>query len=97
MEVKKKNRDQLIQEIMLLRDRVAHLEAQNTSYKSAENVPLEDEELYRAVVENIADGIAITVNTERVFVNKAFLTIHGLREVSEVVGHPLDQFVVPED
>ncbi len=29
--------------------------------------------------------------------NKAFLTIHGLREVSEVVGHPLDQFVVPED
>ena len=97
MEVKKKNRDQLIQEIMLLRDRVAHLETQNTSRNTTENVPLEDEELYRAVVENIADGIAITVNTERVFVNRAFLAIHGLCEVSEVVGHPLDQFVVPED
>jgi PAS domain S-box-containing protein len=97
VEVKKKNRDQLIQEIMLLRDRVACLEAQNTLYNTAEKVPLEDEELYRAVVENIADGIAITVNTERVFVNRAFLNIHGLREVSDVVGHPLDQFVVPED
>ncbi len=57
----------------------------------------EHDELYRAVVENVADGIAITVNTERVFVNKAFLTIHGLRDASEVVGHPLDQFVLPED
>lgn len=57
----------------------------------------EHEELYRAVVENVADGIAITVNAERVFVNKAFLTIHGLRDASDVVGHPLDQFVLPED
>ena len=97
MEVKNKNREQLIQEIMLLRDRIAQLEVRNTSYNTAENVPLEDKELYRAVVESIADGIAITVNTERVFVNRAFLAIHGLHEASEVVGHPLDQFVVPED
>lgn len=55
------------------------------------------EELYEAVVESIADGIAITVKTERVFVNRAFLAIHGLRSASEVVGHPLDQFVIPED
>lgn len=58
---------------------------------------MEDEDLYRAVVENVADGIAITVGTERVYVNPAYLSIHGLREVSEVVGHPLDKFVVPED
>jgi len=57
----------------------------------------EHEDLYRAVVENIADGIAITAKTERVFVNRAFLTIHGLRDASEVVGHPLDQFVIPEE
>jgi PAS domain S-box-containing protein len=56
-----------------------------------------NEELYIAVVENVADGIAITVNTERVFVNKAFLAIHGLRDASDVVGHPLDQFILPED
>ncbi len=57
----------------------------------------ENEELYRAVVESVADGIAITVKTERVFVNRAFLAIHGLRDASEVVGHPIDQFVIPED
>jgi PAS domain S-box-containing protein len=54
-------------------------------------------ELYRAVVENVADGIAITVNSERVFVNRAFLSIHGLRDASDVVGHPIDQFVLQED
>ena len=58
---------------------------------------LESEELYRAVVENVADGIAITVGMNRVFVNSAFLRIHGLRETSEVVGKPLDLFIVPED
>jgi PAS domain S-box-containing protein len=60
-------------------------------------VIMENEDLYRAVVENVADGIAITVRTERVYVNQAYLTIHGLRDASEVVGHPLDRFVVPED
>jgi PAS domain S-box-containing protein len=49
------------------------------------------------VVESVADGIAITMRTERVFVNQAFLAIHGLRDASEVVGHPTDQFVFPED
>jgi PAS domain S-box-containing protein len=49
------------------------------------------------VVESVADGIAITMRTERIFVNQAFLAIHGLREASEVVGHPTDQFVIPED
>jgi PAS domain S-box-containing protein len=58
---------------------------------------MENEGLYRAVVENVADGIAITVKTERVYVNPAYLTIHGLRDASEAVGHPLDRFVVPED
>ena len=58
---------------------------------------LESEELYRAVVENVADGIAITVGTNRVFVNSAFLRIHGLAETSEVVGRPLDLFIAPED
>jgi PAS domain S-box-containing protein len=58
---------------------------------------LENEALYRAVVENVADGIAITVGMNRVFVNSAFLKVHGLAEPSEVVGRPLDLFIVPED
>ena len=57
----------------------------------------EDEELYMAMVENIADGIAITVKTEGVFVNRAFLAIHGLGSESEVVGRPLEELVFRED
>lgn len=57
----------------------------------------QNEELYKAVVENVADGIAITVGTERVLVNRAFLKIHGLNESSRVIDHPFDQFIVPED
>ncbi len=56
----------------------------------------ESEALYRAVVESLTDGIAITVDTTREFVNKAFLDIHGVKDASEVVGLPFDQFILPE-
>jgi PAS domain S-box-containing protein len=91
------NRELLLSELELLRDRVAFLETLNATRYEVERALLENEELYRAVVESVADAIAITVKTERVFVNRAFLAIHGLRDASEVVGHPLDQFIFPED
>jgi PAS domain S-box-containing protein len=86
-----------VQELDPLRDRAAETEALTASHQDIGQALLDNEELYRAMVENIADGIAITVKRERVFVNRAFLAIHGLRDASEVVGHPLDQFVIPED
>ena len=68
-----------------------------TERKRSERALQESEELHRAVVESVADGIAVTVGTQRVFVNKGFLEIHGLRDASPVLGLPLDQFVLPED
>jgi len=97
MDDEDKDRKSLLREVRMLRERVLNLEAANGRREGVEKVLLEDEELYRAVVETIADGIAITVNTERVFVNRAFLAIHGLRDASEIVGHPLDGPVVPEE
>ncbi len=97
MEDHDKDKELLISELESLRDRTSHLEALNASRQEVEKGLLETERLYRAMVESVADGIAITMRTERVFVNQAFLSIHGLRDVSEVVGHPIDQFVLPED
>ena len=97
MEDRDKDREALLREVQILRDRVAALETPSASRDGVAKALLENEELYRAVVETLADGIAITVNTERVFVNRAFLSIHGLRDASEIVGHPLDGPVVPED
>jgi len=57
----------------------------------------ENEELYRAVVENVADGIVINVGLERRLVNDAFLKIHGLQKPDEVIGKPCDYFVLDED
>jgi len=57
----------------------------------------ESEERFRALVENSSDAIVINVGTKRVFVNKAFLTIHGLDDMSQALGNSLDQFVLSKD
>ncbi len=76
--------------------RLSELETLSARHAEAERALQESEALYRAVVESVTDGIAITVGTTRAFVNKAFLDIHGLKDPSEVVGLPVDQFVLPE-
>jgi PAS domain-containing protein len=58
---------------------------------------MKNDGFYGAVVESIADGTAITVRTKRASINRAYLKIHGLRDESEVLGHDLDRFVLPED
>ena len=63
----------------------------------AENALRESEELNSLVIEHVADGITIVVGSERVFVNPAFLAIHGLNDPSLVIGQPFDQFILPED
>ncbi|OPY71114.1 MAG: Phytochrome-like protein cph1 [Syntrophorhabdaceae bacterium PtaU1.Bin034] len=92
------NRDDLFPEPMIpLWQKVRDLEELERRHGQTLQLLQESEELYRAVVENVADGIAITVGTNRAFVNRAFLEIHGLKSVSEVIGLPLDQFILHED
>ena len=57
----------------------------------------EQEEHYRAAVDNVTDAIVINVGTTRVFVNNAFLSLHGLADMSQADGLALDHFIVPED
>ena len=57
----------------------------------------ESEELYRVVVQNLYDSISIRSGGKFVFVNKAFLDLHGLKGRSEVIGLPRDRFILPED
>ena len=49
----------------------------------------ESEENYRAVVDSANDAIVINQHGKRVFVNKAFLTIHGLENMSQAIGQPI--------
>ena len=88
---------ELIAELKALRCQVAELEAIESDQERTERKLQESETHYKAVVENVADAIVINVGTRRVFVNKAFLTLHGLTDMSQASGSPLDDFVVPED
>ena len=80
-----------------MRLRIADLEALDAEHNRAWAWLRQNEEHYRAAVENVADAIVITVGTTRVFVNQAFLTLHGLNNMSQASGLALDHFIVAED
>jgi diguanylate cyclase (GGDEF)-like protein/PAS domain S-box-containing protein len=54
-------------------------------------------ELYENIVEHIADAVVINLGDKRVFVNQAYLRLHGLTDKAEALGRPVDHFVVPDD
>ena len=81
--------------IQKLRLHEATLEAY-AELKRAETALREGEARYRAVVENIRDGVVITVDGKREFVNQAFLTIHGLTDSGEALGERAASFAVRE-
>ncbi len=65
--------------------------------RRTQSVLSESEAMYEALVENIADAVVVNVGPRRVFVNQAYLTLHGLADKSEALGLPVDHFIVPED
>ncbi len=89
--------NELAKQVASLRRRIAELEASEAERARAWAWLRQNEEHYRAAVENVADAIVITVGTTRVFVNQAFLTLHGLDDMSQASGLALDHFIVTED
>ena len=92
-----KTKPELLAELEGLRQRLAELEPPEADLTRGRKTVLESEEHYRAAVDNIADAIVINVGTIRVFVNNAFLALHGLEDMSQASGLALDHFIVPED
>ena len=84
-------------EVEALRQRLAVLEPLEPDFKQALHKVLEREEHNRTAVDNVTDAIVINVATTRVFVNNAFLALHGLDDTAEVSGLTLDHFILPED
>ncbi len=62
----------------------------------AEQALQESDDLYRTVVENSSDAIAIYAGIERVYVNPAFLKLFGIEDLSQALAYPVDHFLVPE-
>ena len=87
----------LLAELEELRRRISEMEIVEAERNRVWDTVREREEQYRAAVENVADAIVINVGTTRVFVNNAFLTLHGLDDMSQASGLSLDHFIIPED
>ncbi|HEY3115167.1 MAG TPA: PAS domain S-box protein, partial [Chloroflexota bacterium] len=65
--------------------------------KWAEQALQESEALYRAVVENLNEGISITSDGARVLVNPAYYELFGINGEAQVLGRSFLDFIVPED
>ena len=71
--------------------------ASTAPMESGREAPGNSDDHYRVAVDSVDDAIVINVGTTRVFVNHAFLTLHGLDDASQAERLPLDHFIVPED
>lgn len=81
----------------LLSQQTTKLAAELEERTRVEAALRESEELYRTLVDNMADAISINVAGKRVFVNRAFVSLCGLNDASEAVGTAVDAFYEPED
>ena len=86
--------DGIITGLNMLAEELAHNIAERQQAREALR---DSEELYRSVVENANDAISIESRGKLVFVNRAFLELHGLSVDSEAIGMPHDKFILPED
>lgn len=57
----------------------------------------ESEAHHRAIVEHSTEAIGLISGGVWVFVNRAFVALHGLAGPADIEGQPYDRFVVPED
>ena len=97
MEQRPSDTSPLLAELEDLRRRISDMEMVEAERNRVWETVQEREEQYRAAVENVADAIVINVGTTRVFVNNAFLTLHGLDDMSQASGLSLDHFIITED
>lgn len=68
-----------------------------TAQKKAEQDLAEQQEQYRAVVDNMADGVVIFRDDKRLFVNQAFVEIYGYADREAALAEPVFERTHPDD
>ena len=96
-----RTREDLLSELVMLRGRVAELEAREaipdtSEKKTAEEALRESEEKYRVVVQKAHEGILVAQNGMHRFVNPATAKIWGYSE-EELLSRPIAEFIHPDD
>ena len=91
-----KTKDQLINELVVLRQRMAELETLEARHKRAEDALRESEETYRALVDHMTEGYMVVRGNRILFANKRWLEILGI-PADELIGENYWQLVPPEN
>jgi len=80
-----KTKDQLINELVILRQRMAELETLETKHKQAEEALRESEEVYRVLVDQMTEGYMIVRGDRILFANRRWVEILGI-PVKKLIG-----------
>ena len=96
MRDREKIKDQLVNELVGLRQRVAELELLATEHKQVEEVLRESEEKYRNLVERANDGIVIIQNKIIKYVNPRLTEMWG-GTAEEITGTPFTDYIYPDE
>lgn len=85
-----KTREQLLEELGTLRQRVAELEAVEVKYKRREETQLKNEEMFKSIYEESPIGIVIyNLVGDLLHANEASLEVFGVSELADVRGFKL--------
>ena len=87
---KNKSKQQLIEELIHLREKVIVLEKLEKKHKQVEESLRESEERFRRMADNIQDGLGIFENDRIVFVNKRLCEITGYSKEELLKLNPLE-------
>ncbi|WP_287587719.1 PAS domain S-box protein, partial [Candidatus Borrarchaeum sp.] len=90
-----KTKEQLIAEMIELRQRIAELEASEIQYKQVEKALKESEDKYSTIVEKGNDGIAIAQHGKAKFANSMLLELFGFT-LEETLEKQFIDYITPE-
>ena len=80
-----------------LEQRIRVLEKEAVSRKKEEEALGKNEELYRATIEHLNDGIAIVKGDDHIYVNEKFVEIFGYDIPEDILERPVSAFIHPDD
>ncbi|MGB3341369.1 MAG: PAS domain S-box protein [bacterium] len=99
MKDEEKTKDQLINELAKLRQRIAELETTKTaSRKQVEEALLESEETYKTLVKTSPDAVTLTDLEGKITeLSQRTLELHGFNNAEELIGRNALEIIAPED
>lgn len=99
MKDEEKTKDQLIKELVELRQRIAELEAaEKASKKQVEEALLESEETYKTLAKTSPDAVTLTDLEGKITeVSQRTLELHGFNNAEELIGRSAFELIAPED